>query len=47
MIYGYRSEEPDDPDTPAWVEINFNGGGCAVLSVLLALALYGLYRLIF
>jgi hypothetical protein len=44
---GYLDDNPDDPDRPAWIEINFNRGGCVVLCVLIALASYGLYRLIF
>ena len=46
MKGGYLDDNTDDPDRPAWIEINFNGGGCALLWFLIALASYGVYRLI-
>ena len=45
MKRGYVDVGDEDPKP--WIAIDANRGGCIILSVLTALACYGLYRLIF
>ena len=42
-----RYSDDNDPEPEPWVAIDANRAGCILLSVLSALACYGLYRLIF